>query len=386
MSRYGPGVLPQGFDARGIVDALLRGVNTTRGIQDDRRQRTRQDAADERLQDLYDLQFHERGGRYGEAPFTAADELADEPLPRTSVTSSAPPVHDPAGEARGIDVAGLSTIAQDLTALRGSGPAAPAPTPGEFIPGQGFAGLSRPRFEPRYEQVRPEIPGQQRGIYYDREESPAGIARADRAATREDNQAARAHEIGLRSTAAANLEGMRQRGRLELRDKINQAGILAIQTRGAEQRRTDVARGSTAAGRGQTANSREANALKIAEGVIVAAGGKYDDAVDWLENTPEGQDAAKNGLAKRHLYAQLGRFIAGTTKQAVSLQTGTMGVDPEKAVQQVETTRDRVSAGARSAAAPPDAAARDAWSKANPPLAGETLDQYRARYEASKKK
>lgn len=364
MSRYSPTVLPQGNDA------LARALEELAGTFDVARERRRQERADARAEDAFDLDFYKKGGRRGTMPGEPTRASTSAPPARApddfDVVTQFPPAggggggrpddFDVVSTESGMDVASLGEVFTELNRRPPMTSSAPQ-SPGAFVPGQGFAGVSRPRFE----QIRPSRPGRE-GLYFDRELSPEGEARADRQATREDNQAARAHEIKLRAEETRRTEGDRQSGRLALeqlrqegrnalRDKINAAGIVQIKARGEQQRQTNAAKpGAGSTVRPQTAGQRESNAMKMADGVIQAANGSYDDAVDWLTNTPEGQSAGTNGLEKRHLYAALGKYIKGTATEAGRLQTSAGLYTPEESTDMVQKTRQGVTPPRRPAA------------------------------------
>lgn len=363
MSRYGPQVLPSGVNPLAVaLDRLsqgwMTGVDRARTSEDrtiaaSERERAhqREDVADTRAADAFTEGEYEHGFRRGEAPISPAlqqvyasmggFEGSGQPgdpiragrgaLPDVGLTPSTPTPRAPTpgvrsgtGASTGIDTEALAEMFRDGMVR----PVKP-PTPGSYVEGQGFHGVTTPRFE----QVRPDL-------YYDRDQSPAGERRADRDAQLRAAADYRRGDIRARGDEAKDLERLRQSGRMAVRDKINAAGATNIMLR--EQQRAE--RGGAA----MTSGQREANAMKSADGIIGASNGNYDDAIDWLTNTPEGQAAAKAGLEPRHLYSALGKYIGQTTAAATRLQTGPAGLEPGESTAAVATTRNKVSAGTRS--------------------------------------
>lgn len=167
-------------------------------------------------------------------------------------------------------------------------------------------------------------------------------------------------DIALRGQQATDLEGAKQRGRLELRDKINTELANDIRLRGsiagenqaahdARARGTAITvagmRSGGAGARGSAAS--DANHRFAADGVIRAAGGDYKAAADWLNNTPEGQQAKQNGLLEHHLYEAQGRYFGHVTDQGVRLEAGASALNPGEAIGAVNETGAAVRGAAR---------------------------------------
>jgi hypothetical protein len=206
--------------------------------------------------------------------------------------------------------------------------------------------------------------------YLDTFHTPEAERDRDRQSQAELAAELRRMDIAARGNQALTLEDRRQQGRVNLRDRINSSQILGILTRGDVQATNDAARDTRRGDQqaahdarvttrqealGQrpiTATQREHNAITAADGVIAASNGSYDDALDWLRNTDEGQAAAGAGLQPRHLYAALGKYQNLTTSQAISLERGTMGQEPVGAVGSVRTTRDIVTGKGKPGSTP----------------------------------
>lgn len=425
MGRYSPTVLPD-FGGEGFANDLARAFDS----YDTRKRRTQQDR--ERTEDraraaeTSDLSYFEHGGRRGTPPVERGRtvELPAEPNIPTSLdfsfdrqTPAAGPLDEDAfgqGFAQELASAGPSARANRQaspleTPQDFSTPARGLPAqrhPGAFDPNTRSFGGSPAQFQTAARAASRSVDlgptGRYTPIddshYIDESATPSAERQADRLTQMQVAAAFRDNDIRTRNEGALSLEQLRQQGRQQLRDKINSAQVTQILMRGEQQGKNQAAHDSrvttrqvSIGARPATAGQREANAMKAAEGVIAASQGDYNAAVDWLENTQEGGSAKTAGLERRHLYAALGKYEQNVTNRAVSLQTGTMGVEPAKAVENVTTTRSTVRGGKdpkstpTASAAATDAAAREAWASKNPPTAGETREQYKARYEASKK-
>jgi hypothetical protein len=385
VSRYGPSVLPQSFDLSQLSDAFLEG-------RDRKRRRRRDDATDARAQESHDLEYYERGGRRGPTPdepsrrvtipgapdipetldFGTDDDVQDPPSARSALL---PGSFDAALMAEltrggptgsGADQGFRTPLTPQLQDQGFRKPSTPAQRhPGAFDPAtQTFGGsplqmavtagsAAAKRGE---QQIDLGPTGRYTTIddnhYIDEFATPRHERAQDREAQLALSAAFRSSDITQRGDAAIALETLRQQGRQNLRDRMSAAALAAIQARGVEQRRTNEAdprpgRRAAAGGAGgvkpQTGNSREANAIRMADGVVSAAGGSYDAAVEWLESTEEGRSAQLNGLEKRHLYAALGKYLNAATDAATRMQTGASALEPEEAVQAQAQTRAAIA-------------------------------------------
>lgn len=352
MARYSPGVLPTGLSPlNAVLGGFAEGLEERRGREHARDREQKEEARQKRLDDLKRRIDELNLVRLG---FTEslADPAADPGTP--SNTSEAVMSLDglvPAPTTRTKD--GFSAIrpapsswdgevTPDLFAdMQRAGRPTPPPTPGAYVPGQGFAGVPTSRFA----QPRPvRLPS---GGFYD--PSLDGQARRE--------------EIALRGNQALTLEGERQKGRETLRSSINNNNLVGITLRALLAGENDAASDARDAARGEAHDNRvtnrvnapggaggdkpaaEANRMRVGAAVVAALNGSYDGAVDWLKNTPEGRAAAARGLREDHLFAGLGTYIDNQQRLSVDLQRGVTGMHLGEA--------EDVRAGARTSATPP---------------------------------
>lgn len=410
-SRYGPGVLPESLDLD--LGAVARAFMAGRDRKHARRREQQHDVERgedrARTRESHDLNYYERGGRRGTPPADRGHTVEFPPEPNfpsfgeaLRVAEAAPPepdVLDPAsfGPALGkafrtmgprggpsapmepspleapVELMGSPMGAPGGSAGGSESTAIPATRhPGAFDPATRTFGGSPMQMAVTAAHTRPGAaggPGGGRRVdlgptgryttiddshYIDELATPAAERAADREGQMNLASALRILEIGARGEQASGLEEQRQKNRLELRDRINAGNIAGILKR------------AEAGGRPATAGQVEANANKAADGIIAAAQGDYNKAKDWLENTEEGRDFAKHGLARRHLLAAFGRYETATTTRATMQQTGPLGVPPADAVRNVQQTRTEVRGSKEPALtpAPKDGAAPPAAAPA----------------------
>jgi hypothetical protein len=164
--------------------------------------------------------------------------------------------------------------------------------------------------------------------------------------------------------ARAEVEGQReanQRAMLDRRLKGNADAAAAAQKGRVEIERMKELAARSRVARPMTANAIAATAAATAEGIIASHGGSYDDAAAWIGS--DDPEATKLRSMEKDLPVSWSTYLSNAhakwtkaaTGQVLSLERGTMGLDPEEAKAKVDSTRKLVTkprTAAKPAAAP----------------------------------
>jgi hypothetical protein len=120
------------------------------------------------------------------------------------------------------------------------------------------------------------------------------------------------------------------------------AGMRAAATRGAQviaKMKIDATAGSPIKSAALSAQA-ERGRLAAAADVINNAGGSLDEATSFLSSDdPAAKTLRDNGVTPYHLMQAHSQYVSQTAKQAMGLQSGALGVEPDSAVMQVDSTR-----------------------------------------------
>jgi hypothetical protein len=155
-----------------------------------------------------------------------------------------------------------------------------------------------------------------------------------------------------RSTAIADLrnQGLYTRAELQAEGAAQRsaahdqrvAAMRAAANRGAQaiaKMKID-ARGATPIKSAALSAQAERGRLAAASDVINNAGGSLDEATAFLAgNDPAAKTLRDNGVTPYHLMQAHSQYVSQTAKQAMGLQSGALGVEPDSAVMQVDSTR-----------------------------------------------
>lgn len=172
-----------------------------------------------------------------------------------------------------------------------------------------------------------------------------------------------------RARASSNASAARQTERLT----ASQTGREYMAKEAKDRLQMSLNARKTAGGiaKAMTGNQREQSAFKSAEGLLTqvrSQGGTVDDAIEDLNNSPEGEAYRKSGVEERHLrFAEAQRVLKGT-KEGLSMQK-TLGMGADESVAAIDST-SRLIAGPKSkkptaaAPAPKAAPARTPGAKA----------------------
>lgn len=263
----------------------------------------------------------------------------------------------------------------------------PVRHPGAFDPSTGqFGGAGGRTIQLRDPNADRYVPIDDQS-YVDLEQTPA-------AETARNREAQLTMSSNLRGQNARDLEDQKQRGRQALSAQVARSNMVRDWHNAMYRDASSQAHDERGASAKATASSdspamteKKYNAAADIVRATADADGKLDvyRAIEWLENTAEGQQMATAGMTRADLIVGFGRASGVDAKTGAALTQGVTGSRPSEAggdVAKVRASGRATAVDVRSS----DEKGKADWAKANPPLAGETREQYKARYEASKGK